>query len=239
MLPLSTPLPEDQRVQCYNRNADECKKISQRPLLPCRPQKSVSFSSQHDCLIDVENYSEWTVEEMQATWNTASDYTRFRKEMTNTLYLMTYKPDVVDGTCYTMRGVEGRTQQAIEIRHRRRQAAHFALLEEQGFQQERESGDCQEEWIADASVYYYQCCLESQTEAQEFAMLDAMDASRYQQHKASFCDDWISSVSRSVAGVRFSFAIPKSPFSDDIAAGNEFDDDWIADVSRTAPFFVS
>jgi hypothetical protein len=219
MPPLST-LPGHQDY-CYNAEI-----ISQRSF-PCRPQKAVSFSS-HDHVIGVEHYSDWSLEEMRATSNTASDYTRFRHEVTNTLYLMTFRPDVVDGTLYTMRGVEGRTQQASIIRHRRRQAAYFAVLEEQEF--ERESGDYQEEEIA---AIYYQCCLKSQTEAQEFAMLDAM-ASRYQHE--TFCDDWISSVSRSGSGECFSFAIPKSLFSDD--AGNEFNDDWISDVSRTAPLFV-
>jgi hypothetical protein len=185
----------------------------------CRFDDSVKVET----VLHWKNYSK---DEMNDAWYSASDYAAFKQDIAATCYLITHDPDVVDGRLeeYIRRGVECRMQDAVTRRHGRKFQARSAVLDEQEFQ--LGLGEPSEDWIANL---YRQVSTATVNEALGLAALDQLDAERYQneanQGDDEFNDDWISSISSDSAFARR--PLEELNVLDD-ASG--FDISWLLDV---------
>ena len=186
-------------------------------------ERRVRFSEENQIhqIISREDYS---VQEIDECWYTASEYVSFRQNICMTVYLHKIDPNRIDGTEYTMRGVEHRVEGASSRRYSIRSRAKSAVLDEQDFQ----------DGLGEASVNYIAAAYSSVTkdavfEALNLAALDQLDIFRYQNEAAYddiFNDDWISSISATSDAIEVDVS-----FSDD-ASG--FDDSWLRDISVKA-----
>jgi hypothetical protein len=190
----------------------------QRRLLP--PKRSVHFSDvTHNQVWLIPHWKDYTDSEVQERWNSGVEYQRFRLDVSDTLYLLASAPHMVDGGEYTARGVEGRAPDVILHRHRVKNEARSAVLEEQSYQQAM-GEEPNEALIA---AVYSQASKEAEQDALDVAQLDAVDALRFQkegneereQHLRQLvqeqqCQDWLLSDS--------------------------FDDSWISSVASVCEY---
>ena len=210
------------------------------------PRRRVQFGEEVQ-VTQIPHLSDYSDEEVALLYNTPSDYTRFRQDVADTLYMIAHVPNAVDGIRYTSRGVEGRTRGVSKQRQRIKTEAWNAVFDEQTYQRAIEEPDS--DWIG---AVYHRAAVESLQEALELAQLDVIDVSRYQQEVSFdlFDDSWISSVSSQEEEPSYrnehqietlyvfasdednaSVGINKAPVVD--CSG--FDDSWITDIAQSAP----
>jgi hypothetical protein len=207
-----------------NRSFDS---LLEQPLKPItrRPRKVAWINEHLNQVKTTINRDDLTKEEIQAAWYSGTEYSRFRRDIGTTVYLINNDPDQVDGVHYTCRGSECRMEESVERRHRWRFQAWSAVLDEQDV--ERQRGENDVDWVA---AVYSQSARTALRVALQLASQDEQDATAYQNElslKEDFNDDWISSISsHSSCFERYQ----EASFFDD----SGFDDSWIRGISAAA-----
>jgi hypothetical protein len=180
-----------------------------------RPRKEVRFQENNLVQLHfIPHFTEYTADEILASWNSSADYSTSISEMQTTLYMMTYQPECLDDVKYTSRGLEGRRQEAVERRRTLKHQAWSCVMEEQEYQ--RQTGESDQEAIA---TTYGLCAQTAEDEALDLARRDA-------QHEA-FDDSWISCLSSVDPNDSYERAAWEPTFDDD----EGFDNSWIMDVA--------
>jgi hypothetical protein len=142
------------------------------------PRKEVRF--QEDNLVhSIPHFTDYTADEILAAWNSPAEYSRIMFETQTTLYMMTYRPECLDDVNYTSRGLEGRSQEAVERRHALKNQAWSCVMKEQEHQRQTDEPD--QEGIATS---YGLCAQAGEDEALNLARRDAQ--------QEAFDDSWIS-----------------------------------------------
>jgi len=135
-----------------------------------KPQQCLRFSSTIE-VAEIPNRFDYTQEELEASWFQAYDYEEFRENsyMTMGLYRAGLLP-AGGNSNHTMRGLEGRLQEASKEREWTRYHATSAVLNEQYRQYRMRCYDVQN--IADL---YHSITWKSQYKAYTQAMLDEQE----------------------------------------------------------------
>ncbi len=171
------------------------------------------------------NYSE---QEIQDCWYSATDFAAFRQEVHNTLYNYNKNPTRIDGIEYTMRGLEHHLENLPSTRSLLRMRVRMIVLD----------GQVRKEGVGDANVERLAtlCSVVSRDTvngAVSMASLDQLSAIRYQMEPANepFNDDWISCISSMDTNPRYMGYTKyeeRTGVLNDVAG---FDDSWLHDLA--------
>lgn len=173
---------------------------------------------------------DYSDQEIENCWYTASEYASFRQDVCNCVYLCKIEPSRIDEVEYTMRGVEHRTEEGAIRRYTLRSRGKSSVLDEQDFQDG--IGESSVQAIADI---YSRAASDAVYDALNFAAMDQLEAERHQHEVISeeiFSDDWISSISTAELD-----APACEVFEGDMGFLEEvsgFDDAWLRDIAVEA-----
>lgn len=223
------PLNKEITVGYWQYDAENNRSFNSLPEQPLKPTtrrpRKVTWINEHVNQVKTTiNRDDFTKEEIQASWYSGAEYSRFRRDIGTTVYLINNDPDQVDGVYYTCRGAECRMEESVERRHLWKFQAWSAVLDEQDLQRQRGENDI--DWVG---AVYSESAKAALREALQLAAEDEQDAI-YQNEislKDDFNDDWISSVSSHSSCFE---RHQEASFLDD----SGFDDSWIRDISAAA-----
>jgi hypothetical protein len=174
---------------------------------------------------------DYSQEETESRWYSASEYAAFRRDLSTTVYLLKTDPGKIDDAKYTMRGAESNTLDGCNRRSYLRSIARTAVLDEQACQKSLGIND--DSRLAQAYTAVAQQALYSAFNA---AAVDQSGAQRYQTESTFhdlFNDSWIRSVSAVSSGSSSSVRLCReSSFGHDEKCFG-FDDSWLSDVSSS------
>mmetsp|Transcript_4245 Transcript_4245/g.7791 ORF Transcript_4245/g.7791 Transcript_4245/m.7791 type:complete len:244 (+) Transcript_4245:222-953(+) len=160
---------------------------------------SVSFG-EADGIEDVqylEHHCDWSEEERFSRWYSAEEYAIFRRDASNSLYLLRNCPEKLDGVTNTARGVECRNPAVLGRRQSVKQQAWNAVFEEQ-----KACWNNPDNISVCIAMAYSQVSRPALLEALNMAATDELEVASYRLEEsqkaaveAGFADDWISSIS--------------------------------------------
>lgn len=184
----------------------------------------------NDCpeIHQIPGRDDYSSEEIQDCWYTASEFSRFRLDICTTVYLHKIDPSRIDGKEYTMRGVEHKMGDSSCRRYCLRSRARSAVLDEQDFQEG--IGEPSAERLA---ALYSVAAKDAVLDALNLAALDQLEAFRYQNEAVTdefFPDEWISSISTTPRVESISCHAYKAELKF-LEEASGFDDSWIRDVT--------
>jgi hypothetical protein len=122
----------------------------------------------------VRSYQHYSLDEREAVWHSAQEYSAIKKGCVTTLRLMMGDPNFCDCQDFSARGLEIRTKNAARIRKETKTFAWQAVLDEQEYQ--GELGVKRPESIRDA---YLDVSVIAQNNANRMAMEDQEEVKQY------------------------------------------------------------
>jgi len=159
--------------------------------------KSVSFND-HVRVENLPNRHDWSEEEKKSRWISDNEYTSFKLDVSNTVFLLRNEPESINDTSQSSRGVECRDPLATLRRRNARKEARNIVFEEQKIRRQRV--DEQDDYLF-ASMYSL-LTQNATRQALDFAAQDELDAKKFQSDMYEphyvdnyfFNQDWISSI---------------------------------------------
>jgi hypothetical protein len=196
--------------------------ITGRSRRRSRNNKSVTFNP-HVQLEYLPNRYDWSVEEKASRWISATEYTIFQLDISNTVFLLRNDPESIDDDYHTSRGVECKDPIATRRRRNTRKEARNVVFERQKIRKERQQQQLIEEQQQqqdkdkdkdkdndddddddddEDSIYliasmYSHIAKNSMRQALNFAAQDELDVKNnlHNVYDCFFDNNWISSVS--------------------------------------------
>jgi hypothetical protein len=220
------PSPDNARRGSFNA-------VDESPLKPTNVEQETPTSerrarfSEQNQIQSTIGRGDYSEQEIDDCWCTASEFVSFRQDIFTTLYLHKTEKHRIDGEEYTMRGVEHRVEGASSRRSSLRSRAKSAVLDEQDFQD-----GLGEASMDDIAAAYSRVANDAVFDVLNLAALDRLDAFRYQNeisYEEFFNDDWISSISTTDVDSSSSGGTHGTDMSF-LEDASGFDDSWLRDI---------
>jgi len=159
--------------------------------------KSVSFNG-HVRVENLPNRHDWSEEEKKSRWISDNEYTNFKLDVSNTVFLLRNEPESINDTSQSSRGVEYRDPLATLRRRNARKEARNIVFEEQNIR--RQNIHERDDYLF-ASMYSI-LTQNATRQALDLAAQDELDAKKFQSNGSQphhvdncfFSQDWIGSI---------------------------------------------